>query len=270
MCYNDYGDNMSRKQKNMIYYILLGVILSLIIFILPISNDYSFIPLFILFTLYLVLNYFNDINYRYERELYIFWCSVMITYNIFCFSIISIILSILLFILLLFQFHCMNKKKNSKKEEIVTDIKKEEKVEIKKEQVSDDIEYDIDALKDEFSKLYINMQNYFVEFNYDELNKILSNKLFEIYKKQMNKNESSGRMIGKENIIINNIEIIDFINDDNSSKYIVKIDVSEDKYSSSDKSNSCTYKSVYELTIIKEKYYYIDDLKLLYSKIKKS
>ena len=261
---------MSRKQKNLIYYIILGTILSLLIFILPITNDYTFIPLFILFTLYLVFNYFNDINYQYERELYILWFSVMITYNIFYFSIISIILSILLFILLLFQLYCMNKKRNNKKEEIVEIKKNEVKPKVNEKIINADIEYDIDALKDEFSNLYINLQNYFLEFNYDELNKILSSKLYEIYKKQMNKNETSGKIIGKENIIINNIEIIDFITDDNNSKYVVKIDVLEDKYMSNDKNNSCTYQSIYELIIIKDNHYYIDDLKLLYSKIKKS
>lgn len=157
-----------------------------------------------------------------------------------------------------------------KKKEIKKDKKIEHKniVKVIPKNLPDD--FDFKAFEKEVKDLYINIQEAFMNYNYEYLESHLSKTLYSQYKKQMDSLKLNDRVA-----IRSNINYIDFIfNEFNDNKFIVSIGVYEDKYTKKvnekDKLTGVTYESYYELIIIKKDYLILDNLKLVYSHSKKS
>jgi hypothetical protein len=121
---------------------------------------------------------------------------------------------------------------------------------------------EVTKLESVASSLYLDMQKYFMNLEYDKLKEILSDNLYNQFEKEMHTLENNNKRAIRENI-----EIIDMaILGDNK----VSIGVLEDKYTkslnSTYKRKNVRYESYYEITINENK---IEDLRLIYSHSKK-
>lgn len=264
---------MRKKVVKMFCYILIALILSLIIYISPFNNKLIITNFYLIFSLYLMLNYYNNRKYPYLLQIYILWFLITIVYNMFTFSFFSIILSIIVLLLLTLQYKAVKtrylhkKEKQIKSEEIIEKPKKESLVQLPED-------FNAEQFETEIKKLYIDIQIAFMDFNYEFLNKTLSTKLYEQFEKQMNQLKNSGRKAVRENIEIFDFNIINGIFDD---ELIVKINIGvyETKYyqlltEEVNTNNKPCYECYYEIDIKKtEDSWQVNSLKLLYSRSKR-
>ena len=136
-------------------------------------------------------------------------------------------------------------------------------------------DFDIDEFENISKELYVNMQLYFSNLNYENLKKILSEELYLQFEKQMNHLQKNNKRS-----IRDNIEFIDFkINDYNELNGELNIKISigvvEDKYTKivddTSEIKKMRYENYYELELIKNtENWVINKLKLIYSHSKKN
>lgn len=254
---------MKDKITNLIPYFLFTIIMFLMVIFTKISNLYLITIVYISISIYLIFNNSKIEKINYKRYLYLLWILLTILIDIFFFSIFNIIVSSLALVIIFTQFLFKKKKINI---EVVNEKKEKEPI-INVDLPSD---FNIKEFETTTKKLYIDMQTYFMNLDYDNLKRILSDSLYEQFKLQMNHLEKNNKRA-----IRDNIEIIDFIiNEYNTLTLKVSIGVHEDKYTKDLNSKSETrvisYENYYELTIEKKESWIIQDLKLLYSHSKRN
>ncbi len=254
---------MKDKITNLIPYFLFTIIMFLMVIFTKISNLYLITIVYISISIYLIFNNSKIEKTNYKRYLYLLWILLTILIDIFFFSIFNIIVSSLALVIIFTQFLFKKKKINI---EVVNEKKEKEPI-INVDLPSD---FNIKEFETTTKKLYIDMQTYFMNLDYDNLKRILSDSLYEQFKLQMNHLEKNNKRA-----IRDNIEIIDFIiNEYNTLTLKVSIGVHEDKYTKDLNSKSETrvisYENYYELTIEKKESWIIQDLKLLYSHSKRN
>ena len=158
------------------------------------------------------------------------------------------------------------KPKNKEIEEVEEEIEEEETVVVNTELPEN---FDIEEFEYEVKELYIKLQNYFSELDYDSLKDILDSDIYNKYETQMKHLEKCNKRSIRENI-----EYIDFkINDYENNSVKVSIGVLEDKYTKyldNDNYKPMSYENYYELIIVsRDNKYIISSLNLLYSHSKK-
>ena len=133
--------------------------------------------------------------------------------------------------------------------------------------------FDIDNFEEKVKQLYIDMQTYFMNLEYDNLKSILGDKIYEQFSSQMEHLEKTNKRAMRENIDIFDFKINDYKKVNNKTTITVSIGVNEDKYTKYlDKDNHrvIRYESYYELILEGITDYKIIELKLLYCHSKKS
>ena len=224
----------------------------------------------------MAFNYYNNLKLTYMNYLYLLWILISILLNIFFFSIINIIVTLIMIFILGYQYYIVFNKKNELliKNKKNDNQKREKKNEIKKQSIKIPNFLDEDDFEKISKKLYIDMQKYFTDLNYDKLKSILDSNIYKQFENQMNYLEKNGRRAVRENIEIFDYKINNYQNKDNKLVVSLSLGVYEDKYtiSETNKNNikKMTYESFYEVVYIKEKKWKISNLKLLYSHSKKN
>lgn len=130
-------------------------------------------------------------------------------------------------------------------------------------------DFDIDEFEYEVKDLYVKLQKYFSELDYENIKYILDNDIYNQYESQMKHLEKNNKRSVRENI-----EYVDFkINDYENNSVKVSIGVLEDKYTKyldNDNYRPMSYENYYELIIVsRDNKYIINSLNLLYSHSKK-
>ena len=130
-------------------------------------------------------------------------------------------------------------------------------------------DFDIDEFEYEVKDLYVKLQKYFSELDYENIKNILDNDIYNQYESQMKHLEKNNKRSVRENI-----EYVDFkINDYENNSVKVSIGVLEDKYTKyldNDNYRPMSYENYYELIIVsRDNKYIINSLNLLYSHSKK-
>ena len=267
------------KYKKLLVSIIISIISVVIILLTPINNNYSFTVLYIVFSFYMMTNYYSNIKLTYMSHLYLFWFLITVLINIFMFGLVSIITTCVIFVLILIQYFYQEKKK----EELIKALKKKREERNKKKERIRVAEPEVKKIpnfleEDNFEeiskKLYKDMQKYFMDLNYNNLEKILDTNLYNQFKKQMNSLERSNRRAIRDNIEIFDYQINNYNNKDNMLFVSVNICVYEDKYTlnldNKDGARKASYESCYEVEYIKDKEFKISNLKLIYSHSKKN
>lgn len=259
---------MKNKIMNLIPYFLFTIIFTIIIVCTKINNIYILTVIYSYISLYLIFNYYKKKDLYYKRYLYILWVLLSIMLDIFFFKIPNIIITILLLAIILFQYFLLKS---------CPCKKKEPSVEVKPKKPVINIElpasFDVDEFEEKVKNLYIGMQTYFMNLEYDNLKDILEDKIYEQFSSQMNHLEKSGRRAMRENIDIFDFKINDYKKVNNKTTISVSIGVNEDKYTKYlDKDNVriISYESYYELILTHISSWKIEELKLLYCHSKKS
>jgi len=157
------------------------------------------------------------------------------------------------------------------------DIEEDEEIEeepiIKKETVVINTElpkeFNVKEFEEEVKKIYVELQEYFSNLDYENLKNILDTDIYNQYEAQMKHLEK-----GNKRSIRENIEYVDFkINDYENNSVKVSIGVLEDKYTKyldNDNYRPISYENYYELIIVSiDNKYIINSLNLLYSHSKK-
>lgn len=261
---------MNKIINNKIIFVIISILISVIIYCSKVRNDFIFSIDYLLFTIFMFITYFKNEKISYLRYLYLFWILITILLLIFSFNTINIILIIVSALFIVINYFKQNK---SKQKKII--IKKDNIVINKKIDNKPKIHLPSNIADAEFEKnikgLYLNMQNYFSNFDYINLKKILSSNLYEQFNNQMKHLENTNKQP------IRKIEkIYDFkINDFDNSTGMVKVSISviEEKYTEyldkPEYTRKMIYDSCYELDLIKKDKWIINNLKLLCSHSKR-
>lgn len=248
---------------NLIPYFLFTIIMFFIVIFTKISNLYLITIAYISISIYLIINNSGIEKLNYKRYLYLLWILLTIMIDLFFFSIINIIVSSLVFVIICIQVFFKKKKTNM---EVVSEKKEKEPI-LNVDLPSD---FNVNEFEKATKKLYIDMQTYFMNLDYDSLKRILGDNLYEQFKLQMDHLEKINKRA-----IRDNIEIIDFIiNEYDTLTIKVCIGVYEDKYTkdlnNKSKTRIISYENYYELILEKKESWIIQDLKLLYSHSKRN
>lgn len=259
---------MKNKIIKLLPYFLFSIIFIIFIMFSNINNVYCISIIYLSISLHLIFNHYKKKKLDYKRYLYLLWLLLTIMLNMFFLSIINIVISIVLSIIIIIQYY-LNKEKDRT---IIIDkqIPKPKKIIINTELPD---EFDIDKFENDVKELYIDMQTFFMNLNYEGLKNILTEDMYNQFSSQMNYLEKNDKRA-----IRDNIEFIDFkineykkINDYEDIK--VSIGVYEDKYTKYINRDIQTkimrYENYYELTLKNNDILVISSLKLLYSHSKK-
>ncbi len=240
---------MKKKVINAIICLILAIIFSIIIFAFKGNIDYYFLDIYLLSTIYLGVNYFNDKEFPYLRQLYTLYGLITTIYILCSFSILSIIISLILTIIIVGQYYYIRRT-----HEEVIEIKEEPKPIINVQEL---------AFEEDIKKIYIQMQEYFMNFDYENLANVLMDNLYNQYAKQMHSLEKNNKKA-----IRKVIEILDYKVLEKNNKYAkVNINVIEDKHTKTinqldDK--EMLYESFYEISLVNCNGWKIKEVKLLY------
>ena len=259
---------MKNKIMNLIPYFLFTIIFTIIIVCTKINNIYILTVIYSSISLYLIFNYYKKKELDYKRYLYILWVLLSFMLDIFFFSITNIVVTILLFIIIMFQYYLLKKCTCNK-------VIKEEPKLVNKPVINIELpsNFDIDNFEENVKQLYIDMQTYFMNLEYDNLKGILGDKIYEQFSSQMEHLEKTNKRAMRENIDIFDFKINDYKKVNNKTTITVSIGVNEDKYTKYlDKDNHrvIRYESYYELILTHISSWKIEELKLLYCHSKKS
>lgn len=258
---------MNKKIKRVIPYFIFAIIFIVLILITSIKNVYCISVIYISISLHLIFNYYKKKKLYYKRYLYILWTLLTIMLNIFFFSVFNIVISLVLFILIMIQYYLNIKDNNNV---IDNPVVKPKKVIINTELPSD---FDIDYFENIVKELYINMQTYFMELNYKDLEGILCKEMYEQFSSQMEYLEKNEKRAIRDNIEFIDFKINEYKKIDDLEIIKVSIGVYEDKYtkyiSKDIKSKVMRYENYYELIIENKDKWIISNLKLLYSHSKR-
>ena len=267
---------MNNKRVNFFICTIIIAILSIVIFLTKIDNNLIFLIIYMGLTIYFIFNFFNDEKIIYLRYIYILYVLISILFIIFSFNLISFIALIILTTVVIVQYY---KNKNIKKKniEIKNVVKKEIKKEVKKEIKKVTIKGDIasEKLESDIKKLYNDVQEYFMNLEYDKLKKILGDNLYQQFIKQMVQLEKYNKRAIRENIDIFDYKVNNVNKKDNLVIINASIGVVEDKYTKYlDKPNNIrkiTYESYYDIEVMKENNRLkLENLKIIYSHSKKN
>lgn len=258
---------MKDKIVNLIPYFLFIIIFVSIIIFSDLNNTNCFTIVYVALSLYLIFNLFKKKDLNYKRYFYIFWIILTILLNIFLFSVVNIIVSVVIFGIIALQLFLNKKcKKEPKKEE-----EKTKKFEINVELPKN---FDVEKFEENTRKIYIDMQTYFMNLDYDNLRKILNETMYDQFSSQMQHLEKTNKRAMRENIDIFDFKINEYEKINNKVTIKVSVGVYEDKYTKylDNKTNPriISYESYYELTLEKMDNWVISNLKLLYSHSKKN
>lgn len=260
---------MRDKIMNFIPYFLFVIIFTSFIMFSKINNIYIISVFYIAISLYFILNLFKKTELDYKRYIYLLWILLTIVLYIFFFSIFNVLISLLILGMIILQM--LLHADNSSKKEINKEEKKVKKVEINIELPKD---FDVDKFEEESKKLYIDMQTYFMNLEYDNLKNILNDTMYEQFSSQMQHLEKNNKRAMRENIDIFDFKINEYEKRESEETLKVSIGVYEDKYTkyldSKNEPRIIGYESYYELTLTKNTNWIISNLKLLYSHSKKN
>lgn len=220
--------------------------------------------------MFFMLYYFNNIKCVYLRELYILWILITLLLNIFYFSIFNIIISVFICLALIMQLYIIRSRKEKKI------IEKTEISEVKLSKTTINVElpddFDNDKFMEEAKQLYIDMQKYFTNFEYEKLYSILSEDIYVQFEKQMQQFEKNNKVAVRDNIKVIDFKINGYEETDDILTVKINIGVLEDKYTKLKDSlqvkNNCCYESYYEITLVKDNLWRIEGLKLINSRSK--
>lgn len=259
---------MNNKRVNLIIYSILIFLVSIIIIFTKIDNIFILFSIYIGLSIYLLFNYFNDKKISYIRYMYILFTLITILFLIFTFSITSIIVSIVMYIIVITHYFLS---KEDEPEPIID--KPEIKVpEVKTNPIIID-NIDEESFINQVKELYIDMQTYFMNLEYEKLNSILGDDLYNQFKTQMEHLDKTNKRAIRENIEIFDYKILN-VNKTNNC-ITVNIGVIEDKYTKyldrPDDIKKISYESFYDVDIVKyDDVFKIENLKLVYSHSKKN
>lgn len=248
------------------------IVIGLTIIFTPINNNYLFSFLFMFLTLFFMFNYFNNYNFLYKRELYIFWSLLAILLVIFFFNIVNILLCMCLSLGLFIQFNKL--KVNKQKKNIEMEPEKQE-VKLTKTIVKIDLPKSFDEKKfyNIAKKLYYDVQKGFMDFEYDKLKLILNDNIYNQFEKQMKSLQNSGRRAIRDNIEIKDFKITKFVDNINNILVTVNMGIVEDKYTikiAEPHKVNCRYETYYEIVFKKSNDWIIESLNLINSRSKKN
>ena len=270
---------MYNKYLKLLISLFIATLSVLIILLTPINNGIIPTVLYIIFSFYMMSYYYSNLKLTYMYQLYLFWVLISILVNIFSFGLTNIITTIVMGIFILIQYFKQEKKKKilileAKKKKNDANRKIQEKTKIiKKEQVKIPNFLEEDDFEKLSKELYLDMQKYFMELEYNKLESILDNNIYNQFKKQMEHLEKTNRRAIRENIEIFDYKINEYHNNDNKLFVSINIGVYEDKYTvnvdNMDSAKKTSYESYYEVEYVKDSNWKITNLKLIYSHSKK-
>lgn len=255
---------MNSKMKILIY-VLIIILLDLTLFLTPLNNRLILSLNYLIISIYLIFNIFSKINEKKLLIIYFIYFLTLLLFNIFFLSTINIFLSIIILVLVVYQIKTTRKKSN---------VKTIEKPKIEKKDITINVElpsnFNIEEFEYTAQKLYSDMQTYFMNLEYEKLERILAQYLYKQFSSQMKVLEKNNKRAVRENFKFIDFKINDFkkIND---NKLIVStsLGVIEDKYTKTiDLETNNTnhgYESYYEIVYIKQDEWIIGSLKLIYS-----
>lgn len=259
---------MKNSIFNLMFYFIPTIVLMLLIYLIPIDNFICLSVIYIAISLYLIFNYFTKNNFSVKEYIYLFWMLLTLMLNILFVSLINVIISIIILIIVVIQFiHNLKSKEESK---LITEIKKEPITIINTKLPND---FDVENFERQIKQIYINMQTYFMNFDYDNLKNILTEDMYNQFESQMKHLEKGNKRAIRENIEFIDFKINDYINNSGFTKVTISIGVYEDKYTKyTDNPNlgkRVSYENYYELVLENSDRWIIQNLKLLYSHSKR-
>ena len=259
---------MKNKIFKLLPYLLFTIISIIFVMFTNINNIYCISVIYISISLHLIFNYYKKKKLDYKRYLYLLWILLSVMLILFFFSLINIIIFTILLIFIVIQY-ILNKEK---KEDIEID---KPVLKPKKNIINTELPdgFNVDEFEKIVKELYVDMQTFFMNLNYEKLKNILCDDMYKQFSSQMNYLEKNNKRA-----IRDNIEFIDFkineykkINDLEIIK--VSIGVYEDKYTKYLNNDSLTrlmrYENYYELLLENSEKWVISNLKILYSHSKK-
>lgn len=255
---------MKGKKIKLLIYLLIIVLFSIVTMITPLDNHLIYSFGYLLASIYIIFNIWGNILQKKHLLIYIF---TLIIFNVMWFSKINILVSLIIILMIIYKIY---QKTNIKKME---ESNEKEPV-LEKKEITINVElplgFDIEKFEHIAQKLYIDMQTYFMNLEYLNLECVLSKDLYQQFSNQMHLLEKNNKCAVRENIEFFDFQINDFLEKDNNQLIIkTSIGVREDKYTraydSDIKKSNCRYESYYEVVYIKKEDWYIDSLKLIYS-----
>lgn len=252
-----------KSNMKILIYILILILLDLLIFFTPLDNSLILSCNYLIISIYLIFNVFSNITGKKISLVYLVYIFSLILLNIFLLSSTNIFLSIILLILIIYQI-----KKTRKKTTIAIENQEPEKKDITIN-VDLPLDFGIEEFEHIAKEMYINMQTYFMNFEYEKLENILEKNLYKQFLNQMKVLEENDKCAVRENFEFIDFKINDFKDIDNKLVINISLGVIEDKYTrsmdSKIKKDNCSYESYYEIVYMKKKEWFISNLKLIYS-----
>ncbi len=199
---------------------------------------------------------------RIETCLIIFLIFISLIYFIVDFSILAVIVLIVSCVLLKFSYPIENKSENACQEEEKKLIVPDEEVIVEAEDDEVSIinypdNFDEKKFLKEIFDLYKNIQDDFMNFEYDNLMHELGIELYNQYSKQMQSLHDRGKQAVRVNINLDKIQTESFAQENDCYRAVINIAVSEDKYMKGMEetfrltSARVRYESCYSITVIK-------------------
>lgn len=259
-----------KKIKLLIYLLSIGL-LSIVIMITPLDNYLIYSFSYLLMSIYIIFNICGNTLQKKHLLIYSLYILTFTIFNVMWFSKINILISLIIILMIIHKF---GKKTNTKKME----ESNEEETALEKKDITINVKLPVDFDIEEFEhiakKLYIDMQTYFMNLEYLNLERILSKNLYQQFSTQMHLLEKNNKCAVRDNIEFFDFKLNDFM-ETNNNQLIIKtsIGVIEDKYTrvynSDIKKSNCRYESYYEVVYTKKEDWSIDSLKLIYSHSKR-
>lgn len=258
---------MKGKKIKLLIYLLIIVLFSIVTMITPLDNHLIYSIGYLLVSIYIIFNICGNTLQKRHLLIYSLYILTFIIFNVMWFSKINILISLIIILMIIYKF---GKKTNIKKME---ESNEEETVLEKKDitiNVKLPVDFDIEEFEHIAKKLYIDVQTYFMNLEYLNLECVLSKDLYQQFSSQMHSLEKNNKCAVRDNIEFFDFKINDFLEKDNNQLIIkTSIGVREDKYTraydSDIKKSNCRYESYYEVVYIKKEDWYIDSIKLIYS-----
>ncbi len=258
---------MKGMRIKLLIYLLITFLVNIAIFLTPLDNNLIFSFSYFMASIYIIFNIGSSISKKNALIIYGVYILITILLNIFLFTKINLFVSLLMIIFIIWERARKPKKEKSNEH----DIKKQEP---EKKEITINVElpldFDIEEFENIAQKLYIKMQTYFMNLEYDKLEHILDKDLYQQFFTQMKVLEKNNKCAVRENIEVIDFKINDFTKTaDNGLIINTSIGVREEKYTrpidSDIKKNNCSYESYYEIIYIKKEEWTICGLKLIYS-----
>ena len=194
-----------------------------------------------------------------EITLILFLIVLSWVYFIIDFSILPVVVFIISFVLLILAIPIKEKGREKSKEEEI-EPKKEEIADLEKPDEEKPIinfpnNFDEDKFLEEIFVLYKDIQDDFMNFEFDSIMKKLGLEMYEQFTKQMKSLKNRNKQSVRTNITLDKIQIISFIQDKDSYISTINISVTEDKYIKGMKdalritSSGVKYESCYNITV---------------------